>query len=85
MQPNCLFARVMKSKYFPKGDFMNDLTRRLPGGAFGELDAFWKRESDRAWGTGRRLIYGMMPGYQGLETEESTISTLVPNLQKLLI
>ncbi|KAA3477739.1 reverse transcriptase [Gossypium australe] len=23
MQPNCLFARVMKAKYFPRGDFMS--------------------------------------------------------------
>ncbi|KAA3460220.1 reverse transcriptase [Gossypium australe] len=23
MQPNCLFVRVMKSKYFPRGDFMS--------------------------------------------------------------
>ncbi|KAA3482607.1 RNA-directed DNA polymerase reverse transcriptase family protein [Gossypium australe] len=22
-QPNCLFARVMKAKYFPKGEFMS--------------------------------------------------------------
>ncbi|KAA3472633.1 reverse transcriptase [Gossypium australe] len=30
IQPNCLFARVMKSKYFPKGNFMHTELKAYP-------------------------------------------------------
>ncbi|KAA3462160.1 reverse transcriptase [Gossypium australe] len=76
MQPNCLFACVMKSKYFPKGDFMNAELGSYPSFTWQSIwGARHILEKGIRWrvGNGRRLIYGMMPGYQGLETEESTV------------
>ncbi|KAA3453681.1 reverse transcriptase [Gossypium australe] len=48
MQPNCLFARVIKSKYFPKGEFMS--------ARIGSYPPFTWRS---IWGTRRLLKEGI--------------------------
>ncbi|KAA3471265.1 reverse transcriptase [Gossypium australe] len=70
-QPNCLFARVMKVKYFPKREF---LSARI---ASREPDAYWKRGLAGELGTARMSTSGMTHGYRELETGEFNVSKLI--------
>ncbi|KAH1129314.1 hypothetical protein J1N35_000692 [Gossypium stocksii] len=48
MNPNCLFARVMKAKYYPKGDFMSSGLESYPSFT-------WRS----VWGARQLLMEGM--------------------------
>lgn len=72
--PETLLARVMKVKYYPRGNFMSarlGFTLHIPVGVFGVPESCWSKVQAGKFKKDQQWIYGMMHGCRVLVMESA--------------